>query len=367
LIKGENNNFNKSSCQNSRWIKLKEIWVKISPKVSDSEKSSILSLIKENCDFIMNDGKLENLSGEDNVILLSNLDENKIKRLKSENKKIALRIAIRGKEDENNAANAAGLNVDYLILTCLDWCVIPLENLIAKTRDKSKIIAEVSNSKDAKLVLEALELGTDGVLLNVSSFEELKKTIAIVKKQNLLLDLIPAKIVAIKQIGTGARVCVDTCALMVQGEGMLVGCQSSGLFLVEAEVTENPYVQARPFRVNAGSLSMYTFGSLERTRYLSDLKAGEEVLIVDKSGKLRTADVGRVKIELRPLILIEAEMQGKRIKTILQNAETIRLVTENTSIPVTNLKIDDQVLVHLTKGGGRHFGVAVDAETVIER
>ena len=327
----------------------------------------MLNFIKENCDFILQNGQLESLSGKDDFILLNSLDEDNIKRLKSENKKIALRIAIRGKEDENNAAKAAGLYVDYLVLTCLDWCVIPLENLIAKTRDKSKIIAEVSNSKDAKLVLEALELGTDGVLLNVSSFEELKKTIAVVKKQNLLLDLTTAKIVAIKQIGTGARVCVDTCVLMVKGEGMLVGCQSSGLFLVEAEVTENPYVQSRPFRVNAGSLSMYTFGSLERTRYLSDLKAGEEVLIVDKSGKLRTADVGRVKLELRPLILIEAEVQGKRIKTILQNAETIRLVTVNTSIPVTDLKIDDEVLVHLTTGGGRHFGVAVDAETVIER
>jgi 3-dehydroquinate synthase II len=176
-----------------------------------------------------------------------------------------------------------------------------------------------------------------------------------------------AKIVAIKQIGTGARVCVDTCDLMVQGEGMLVGCQSSGLFHVEAEVTENPYVQARPFRVNAGSLSMYTFGSLDQTRYLSDLKAGEQVLIVDRNGKARTADVGRVKIELRPLILIEAEAEGKRIKTILQNAETIRLVTKNNSIPVTELKVNDEVLVYMTKGGGRHFGVAVDEETVIER
>jgi len=346
---------------------LKEIWVEISPKASDSEKLAIMKLAKENCDFLLKNDQLENLSGNDDIVLLSNLDENQIKTLKSENKKIALRIAIHGKKDENTAANAAGFHVDYLLLTCLDWCVIPLENLIAKTRDKSKIIAEVSDSIDAKLVLGALELGTDGVLLKTSSSEELKKTITIVKKQNLTLDLIPAKIVAIKQIGTGARVCVDTCVLMIQGEGMLIGCQSSGLFLVEAEVTENPYVQARPFRVNAGSLSMYTFGFLERTRYLSDLKAGEEVLIVDRNGKLRTADVGRVKIELRPLILIEAEANGKRIKTILQNAETIRLVTIDTSIPVTDLKIDDQVLIHLTKGGGRHFGVAVDAETVIER
>ncbi len=346
---------------------MKEIWVEISPKTSDSEKMAIMNLANEECDFILKNYQLENLSGDEDIVLLSSLDENKIKRLKNENKKIALKIVIRGKEDENIAASAAGFLVDYIVLTCLDWCVIPLENLIAKTRGKSKIIAEVKNFKDAKLVLEALELGTDGVLLNTSSSEELKKTIDLVRRKNLTLKLIPAKIVVVKQIGTGARVCVDTCDLMVKGEGMLVGCQSSGLFHVEAEVTENPYVQARPFRVNAGSLSMYTFGSLDRTRYLSDLKAGEEVLIVEKNGKVRTADVGRVKIELRPLILIEAEAEGKRIKTILQNAETIRLVTLNDSIPVTDLKINDKVLVYLTKGGGRHFGIAVDEETVIER
>jgi 3-dehydroquinate synthase II len=351
---------------NSRWNELKEIWVEISPKASDSEKLAIIKLSKYNCDFLLKEGELANLSGDENGVLLNSLAETSIRKLKNENKKIALKIAIRGKEDENIAADA-GFLVDYIVLTCLDWCVIPLENLIAKTRGKSKIIAEVQNYKDAKLVLEALELGTDGVLLKTSSSEELRKTIDLVKKKNFTLKLMTAKIVIVKQIGTGARVCVDTCDLMTKGEGMLVGCQASGFFHVEAEVTENPYVQARPFRVNAGSLSMYTFGSLDRTRYLSDLKAGEEVLIVKKNGKVRTADVGRVKIELRPLILIEADLAGRRIKTILQNAETIRLVTENNSIPVTDLKIDDEVLVYMTKGGGRHFGIAVDEETVIER
>ncbi|MCW3998293.1 MAG: 3-dehydroquinate synthase II [Candidatus Bathyarchaeota archaeon] len=346
---------------------MKEIWIEISSDISASEKLSIMKLAKDNCDYLLQNNHIERLLGKDEIILLESIDENKIRRLRSEGKKTALKFTIEGKEDENRAAKAAELLVDYILLTCMDWCVIPLENLIAKSRNKSKLIAEVSSFKDAKLVLEALELGTDGVLLKTSSSQELEKTIALVKKKNLILELQTAKIVAIKQIGTGARVCVDTCDLMIKGEGMLVGCQSSGLFHVEAEVTENPYVQARPFRVNAGSLSMYTFGSLDQTRYLSDLKAGEQVLIVDKNGKVRTADVGRVKIELRPLILIEAEAKGKRIKTILQNAETIRLVTKNNSVPVTDLKVNDEVLVHLTKGGGRHFGVAVDEETVIER
>ena len=45
-----------------------------------------------------------------------------------------------------------------------------------------------------------------------------------------------------------------------------------------------------------------------KTSYLSELKAGKEVIVVDQKGKLRTAIVGRVKIETRPLILVEAKV-----------------------------------------------------------
>jgi 3-dehydroquinate synthase class II len=45
-----------------------------------------------------------------------------------------------------------------------------------------------------------------------------------------------------------------------------------------------------------------------RTCYLSELKAGEEVSVADQNGQLRTAIVGRVKIETRPLILVEAKV-----------------------------------------------------------
>jgi 3-dehydroquinate synthase II len=77
--------------------------------------------------------------------------------------------------------------------------------------------------------------------------------------------------------------------------------------------------------------------------------------------------VGRSKIEFRPLLLIEAEAEGAKIKVILQNAETIRLVTAGGSKPVTELKAGDEVLAHLAARGGRHFGVSVADERVIER
>ena len=205
------------------------------------------------------------------------------------------------------------------------------------------------------------------MLLQTSDADELAKAIALVKEQAAEIMVVPAKVTAVKPISTGARVCVDTCDLMAPGEGMLIGVQAAGFFLVEAEVHENPYVQSRPFRVNAGSLSMYTLAPQQKTRYLSELKAGDEVLIVSREGKTRPANVGRVKIELRPLILVEATVEGKKIKTILQNAETIRLVTPKGSKPVTELKAGDEVLAHVTTSAGRHFGVAVPDETVIER
>ena len=346
---------------------MKELWLEIPQDASPQEKENLLSLAHENVDVILEGTQASNQQGKIDLNFLIDLNEKKITQLKKEGKKTALKVIILGKEDENRAAKAAELGVDYVIINCQDWRVIPLENLIAKGRGKSTLIAEVSIAEDAKVVLEALELGTDGVLLRTSNVNELEKTIKIVKNKMPKMALISAKILSIKPIGSGARVCVDTVDLMGPGEGMLVGCQSAGFFLVEAEVNENPYVQSRPFRVNAGPASHYTLTSIAGTRYLSELKAGDEVLIVNREGNVRITNLGRSKIEFRPLILIEAQADSTKIKTILQNAETIRLVTPKASKPVTELKPGDEVLVHLAAKGGRHFGISVPEETVIEK
>ena len=252
---------------------MKELWVEIAQTLSPSEKAKLLKLASEHADVKI-EGTQAHSQNEGNMQVLNCFDKNEIKRLKNEGKKVALRITIKRKEDENTAVKAAELSADYIIINCLNWRVIPLENLIARTRGKSKLIAEVSNVEEAKLVLETLELGTDGVLLQASDAAELMKSVALVRDQAPKFEMVPAKVTSVKQISTGARVCVDTCDLMVTGEGMLIGVQAAGSFLVEAEVHENPYVQSRPFRVNAGSLSMYTLASQQKTRYLSELKAG---------------------------------------------------------------------------------------------
>ncbi len=346
---------------------MKTLWLEIPRSASGQQKEELISLAFENAEVLLQDSQASDRNGKLNITFLAQLNEKKVADLKKEGKKTAYRVTIKGKEDENNAAKAADLGIDYVIIDCLDWRVIPLENLIAKGRGKSTLLAEVATAEDAKIVLEALELGTDGVVLKTSDLAELEKTIKVVKNSLPKMSLTVAKILSVKTIGSGARVCVDTVDLMSPGEGMLVGCQSAGFFLVEAEVSENPYVQSRPFRVNAGPASHYTLTSIEGTRYLSELKAGDEVLIVSRDGRVRITNVGRSKIEFRPLILIEALAGDTKIKTILQNAETIRVVTPTASKPVTELKVNDEVLVHVAAKGGRHFGISVPEETVIEK
>ena len=163
----------------------------------------------------------------------------------------------------------------------------------------------------------------------------------------------------------GDRVCVDTATLMESGEGMLVGSMSNGLFLVHAEVAESPYVASRPFRVNAGAVHAYIRVPGGETKYLSELESGDSVLVVNEDGETREALVGRSKIEKRPMFLVEAEYDGERYRTLLQNAETIRLVTPEGAVSVTELEEGEEVRLYVEEGG-RHFGTKVE-ESVVEK
>lgn len=71
---------------------------------------------------------------------------------------------------------------------------------------------------------------------------------------------------------------------------------------------ESGYINSRPFRINAGPVHAYAQAPGGRTAYLSELRSGASVLIADASGLTRTGVVGRVKIEARPLVLVEAQV-----------------------------------------------------------
>ncbi|MBC8521520.1 MAG: 3-dehydroquinate synthase II [Methanomicrobia archaeon] len=279
-------------------------------------------------------------------------------------------VEIRGKEYERFAVDIADY-CNYVIVIGKDWKIIPLENIIAELQHKeAKVIAGVQSAEEARTAFETLEYGADGVLIDTDDVSEIKRAVEIRDESKMgKTPLSTARITNVEELEMGDRVCVDTCSLMTLGEGMLVGSQSFALFLVHSESEESPYVAARPFRVNAGAVYAYVLVG-EKTRYLSELTSGDDVLIVNAEGSARKGVIGRVKIEKRPLMLVEAEVETgggekRKCSVILQNAETIKLMGKKKPISVVDLKAGDEVLVHVTETA-RHFGIAVE-EAVIEK
>jgi len=307
--------------------------------------------------------------GDGTIALPQKLEDSRdlemVKKLKSKGKPIAAFVRMQGKQYERLAALLGKIS-DYLVVEGKDWKVIPLENLIAELQGAQvKIIAKAENVDEASVALQTLEKGADGVLIRTDDTSKVRGIAKAIASKRQKIPLTPATVTAVKEAGIGDRVCIDTCSLMKPGEGMLIGNQSGGLFLIQSEAEESLYVASRPFRVNAGAVHEYVLVD-EKTRYLSELGSGDPALIVDKEGDARKATIGRVKIERRPLLYVEAEADGKKISAILQNAETIKLVgADGNSIPVTKLKPGDKVLVRV-EGVGRHFGMKID-ETIIEK
>ncbi len=271
-------------------------------------------------------------------------------------------IDVAGKADEDRAAAVPADRL--LVVRMLDWTIIPIENLLA--RRGRNILVQVTNSEQARLMIEILEKGVDGVVLVTTDANEIKKTAEIIQGVSERVPLVEATITVVRQLGMGDRCCLDTCTQMSLGEGMLIGNTASGFFLVHSESIDNPYVASRPFRVNAGAVHAYTLTPGGKTKYLADLKAGDEVMLADFHGRTQMAYLGRNKIERRPMMLIEAQADGMPISLVLQNAETIRLVdAQGKAVSVTSLKPGDKVLAHVERSG-RHFGMKVE-ESLIER
>ena len=275
---------------------------------------------------------------------------------------VAPLATIASPDDQARALALAGRHPAVLV-DARAWRVIPHENLIAAYhRSGTKLLVEARDAEEAKLLLETLEKGVDAVLLPAQHARAAAERLASQEGREALRE---ARVTRVAPVGLADRACLDTASLLAEDEGVLTGSASGGLFLVASEARESGYVASRPFRVNAGAVHAYVLAPGGRTRYLSELQAGDEVLACAKDGATRAVVLGRVKIERRPMLLVEAECEGRVVKTLLQNAETIRLVGPQGTRSVVDLRPGDLVYARLDEGG-RHFGMSVD-ETVMER
>lgn len=267
-------------------------------------------------------------------------------------------MALNVKADEE--AVLERLHKGERVVLARGWEVIPVENLLAQS---DSVLAEAATLDEARLAAGILERGVAGIVVSREAVADLKTIISQCKLAQGHEELLPAVITRVESVGLGHRVCADTLSILRKGQGMLVGNSSAFTFLVHAETERNEYVAARPFRVNAGAVHAYVRLPGDKTTYLGEFKAGQEVLIVDANGETSLATLGRVKIEVRPMLLVEAQVTTEDgVKTgavFLQNAETIRLTTPGGEpVSVVSLKPGDTVLCRLDEAG-RHFGMRI--------
>lgn len=248
--------------------------------------------------------------------------------------------------------------------------VIPLENLIAMRqgspeRAKGALWVRARRAEDVPGLLGALEHGSDGAVLALRTPEDVDRLEVHMDHPQLGLAWRSAVVRRVVPGGIGERVAVDTTSLLRPDEGMLVGSQGAFLLFVVSEATGSRYTRPRPFRVNAGAVHSYILLSDGTTRYLSELEAGDQVVVARPRGEARSVRVGRLKIERRPFALVEVESSGHRYTLFAQEAETVRLWSQRGMRPVQELKEGDRLL-GVALPTARHFGMAVH-ETIEER
>lgn len=251
----------------------------------------------------------------------------------------------------------------------IDWTeerVIPLENLLAAGRGHFEIWVSVDRRRDLPAMLGALEHGADHLVVPVTSDADLDDIEAALDEgpsQAVAWELVPIRRAA--PAGQGDRVIVDTTSMLRPSEGFLIGSSAAFLFHVASEAVGSRYTRPRPFRVNAGAAHSYVLLADGTTRYLAELAAGDAVAAVEPNGTARSVRVGRIKIERRPLILVEAERGDRRFTVFLQDAETVRLSGETERLATVHLAAGQRVF-GAALPPARHLGAVVD-EFVEER
>jgi len=125
-----------------------------------------------------------------------------------------------------------------------------------------------------------------------------------------------------------------------------------------------PYMNLRPFRVDADGIHMYAWAPNGRTTYFSDLGVGETVLAVNTSGRARPVTVGRIKAEVRPLRLIECRAQDRTLNVLLQADWHVRVSDVASEVRNSTAKTLMWVVTALT---GRSAADAALSGAVVSR
>lgn len=274
--------------------------------------------------------------------------------------------------NELDDAIQLGRRCAWLLMSLKDVTNIPLELAIATLQDSGttliKEIVDPNRIEDAIVALGVMEKGADGVMYSPTSHDLLDRFLEQIDHAQLTRMAVEVGVVQrTAPVGMGHRACVDLITLFGPKEGLLIGSTSRGGILCCPEVFPMPYMDLRPFRVNAGAIHSYIYGLDRKTNYLSELRAGSQAAVVGLDGLVRRSIVGRVKTEVRPLRLVEVEFaEGESVNVFLQDDWHVRIFSaDGLPICLSDLKVGDKVLGHVASPG-RHVGIKI-RETIVER
>ena len=160
------------------------------------------------------------------------------------------------------------------------------------------------------------------------------------------------------EMGIGTRVEIDFIDLLNENEGVLVGNTAQGYVRILAECRQTDTYPPRPFRVNVGAIHQYIYVGDSKTKYLSDIKAGDSIFVTDGVND-RQVTVGRVKIEKREFIRI---LFDSSISATLQKADSIYIAGENDPIHLKDIDVNSYVETYTEIHFARHKGELIDEE-----
>lgn len=273
-----------------------------------------------------------------------------------------------GGEVHKHALEIMG-NVDWVILQADS--LVPSDALLAaSSRHGTRLAVVLSNEQHLEDFEPALPrtgalVVSDDTLLN----KAMVKRMALNKSESPMLNTVcggiflPAaeelKLVTVESVevvsGEADRVYLDMISMLQDGEGALVGSTAKALCFIHADSG------GRAFRINAGPVHAYVALPDGRTKYLSDVEAGDQILMVDlgRGGggapASRSVNVGRCQVERRQVARIRLHFDGEHSQLFLEWIDTVRLHGRHASggpgqacspLPITQLRAGDEILVH---------------------
>lgn len=326
-------------------------------------------------------------------------------QLMHDGKLIGIMVNLTEEKGQQTALSAVG-SVEWILAYTEgeegSWRMIPAENLIgAATQSGTKIAFVVERVQDVVGLSRALQVGVDALCVASDASQELWDAVLQARQRrqdqtgstlelstdnpqdNTLIVTGRCWRTALSSSSSSVvsdRVCIDFVRVLEPTEGCWIGSSAKIMSLVLSEAATSSFVPSRPFRVNAGPVHSYVcLGDGVKTKYLCELQAGDEVFVYNAAtGSSRAVAVGRLKIEVRPCVLVSFEEEGKDGETqlskgqiFLQQAETVRLGKEGGNfVRVTDLQLSSPedskdksipILLRITSTG-THIGGRYEGE-----